>query len=132
MFVQRDLHPIGGIYFGYCANGAVRDNAVSGFATPMLRTANATGLNAGAEAALAAQTVAPGGTVTVTAAVGGAAVGDFVLVSHSNPSNIQQLLVSGAVAGAGAVTVSLYNPGASAVTVGAGSLYVEIRKNLQL
>ena len=63
-------------------------------------------------------------TVTVT----GAAVGDFVLVSHDMLST-NQLILTGTVSSAGIVNVVLHNAGSTSVTPASGTLRALVLKS---
>ena len=54
--------------------------------------------------------------------VGGARLGDFVLVSA--PYDLQTIQVTGYVASSGTVTLNLYNSGDAAVNLGQGTAWI--------
>lgn len=70
--------------------------------------------------------LADGAGVSTTLAVGGAALGDFVLASFS--LDLQGITLTGYVSGANTVTVRFQNESGGAIDLGAGTLRVLVLK----
>lgn len=77
--------------------------------------------------------VAPLGTITMTVLVPGAVLGDFAMAAIGNPAGGQStgpqgLLPFAVVSDAGVVTVTLFNPSTSAITIAATLVHVLVLK----
>lgn len=73
--------------------------------------------------------ITAGSYATTTATVSGAAVGDFVLVSHGGIATASPLILSARVEAANTVRVILFNPAATAATPASGTLKVLVLKS---
>lgn len=71
--------------------------------------------------------ISAGATETTNVPMVGVAKGDLVIVGHTNPSNVDKVVIH-AQADTDAVNLKLYNPSGSNVQVGSGTWYFKVIK----